>query len=137
VRHTTLLVTTSWLLTTVLGVTAYAQDIVLTPSELNAHADRYDGKTVRVRGWLSLYFEDYGLWDSKKAHDTERTSAPPWPPSCVSVDSYVAGKVKKPASQSALVDGIFRKQFLPPNTISNGVCNNTGLQVTRVRKPNA
>ena len=30
---------------------------VLTPSELNNHADQYDGKRVRVKGWLVIQFE--------------------------------------------------------------------------------
>jgi len=132
VKQASLLVATFWSFTMAFTAAAYAEERVLTPNELNAHPDRYDGQAVRVPGWLSLQFEDYGLWGSKKAHDTRRTSAPPWPPSCVSVDSYVAGKVEKLVSRPAVVKGIFRKQFFHPGTISNGACNVTGLEVTKI-----
>src|SRR3954469_7479929 len=136
VRQRTIWSTASLVLIFVaLGVTGCAKVPTLTPSELNAHPDQYDGKAVHVGGWLSLYFEDYGLWDSRRAHDTERSWAPPWPMSCVSVTPDVMAKVQKPLSRPAMVDGIFRKHILPSNVISNGICNDTGLEVTNICAP--
>ena len=44
-----------------------AEPPVLTVDEVLARAEELDGKTVRLAGWASIGFEDYGLWASREA----------------------------------------------------------------------
>jgi hypothetical protein len=140
----------SWVLGCVL-LAGCASDPVLTPSQLNKHASLYDGKVVRVHGWLVFGFEDFGLWDSKRDHDNPHEGGDRavmlqadglsvgWPVTCVSVDSsdpkFEALRHGKFISLPVIVDGIFRKTFLPPNVISNGICNESGLQIDKISVP--
>lgn len=94
---------------------------LLTPSELNAHAEQYDGKEVQVRGWLVYKFEDIGLWDSKAAHDRPHDGGDQavslalsgrgsvWPASCISIPDFNSSKH---LSEPVIIDGIFPKAYL-------------------------
>jgi hypothetical protein len=131
-----------------IGVASGSEAPIVTPSELNAHADEYDGKAVRVRGWLVLQFEDVGLWDSKEAHNSPHEGGDVaavrkmdgislnWPPTCVSVSGKFLNEMEKLESYPAIVDGVFRRHIYPPNVISNQVCNDTGLEVSKISKQN-
>jgi hypothetical protein len=114
-------------------VSGCAEYPALTPSELNARAEQYDGKEVRVRGWMVHQFENIGLWDSKAAYDgASNSSSVPfaWPTTCMSLSGLDGPRI----SEEVIVEGVFRKHILPPNVVSNGVCNDTGLEVARFRK---
>lgn len=111
--------------------------LALTPAELNAHADQYDGKEVWVSGWLVYQFEDIGIWDSKSAHDesvslTLNSRTPHYPPSCISYSGPSLGEHF--SNRAVLLRGIFRKEILPPNVFSNGICNRSGLEVESLPK---
>jgi hypothetical protein len=110
----------------VLLLAGCAETPTLTPGELNMHADQYDGKHVRVRGWLVYQFEDIGLWDSKEAYGRGFRLDPG---TCVSILGF---DPPRRVSEPAVVEGVFRKQILPPNLSSNGLCNDTGLEVSKV-----
>lgn len=111
-----------------LWVGGCATEPTLTPSQLNANAASYDGKTVRVRAWLVYKFEDIGLWDSEAAYESRQDG------SCVSYEGPDLGKTY--ASRMVTLTGIFTKDlYYNPNpnvvTISNGWCNKTGVKVGR------
>jgi hypothetical protein len=125
-----------------------AETPLLTPSELNAHVDQYDGQMVRVRGWFVFQFEDIGLWDTAHAHDAPHEGGDravslkvsrasfTWPASCVSVTGVVIDQLKRNDSYPAIIEGTFRKHILPPDVVSNGVCNDTGLEVAKIDRQN-
>jgi len=131
-----------------LGPTACAEVPTVSPSELNAHADQYDGKTVHVRGWLVLQFEDVGLWDSKDAHDRPHNGGDRaallqmqgasliWPATCVSVTGEFLHELRRFQSEPATVEGVFRKHIFPPDVVSNQVCNDSGLEIAKITKQN-
>jgi hypothetical protein len=118
-----------------------AEKPTLTPSQLNARAGEFDGKEVKVRGWLVFQFEDIGIWDSKMAHDLPHVAgdeavsltvdgrSPVWPSNCISYSGPDLGG--RSFSRAVVLSGIFRKKILPSGTISNGICNDSGLEVQR------
>jgi hypothetical protein len=118
----------AWLLAAICAAGCTAPSVI-TPSELNAHAIKYDGKEVRVRAWLVHQFENIGLWDSKEAYDAPHQSTEFFQ-ACVSYFGPDLGKHF--VSRDVVLDGIFRKTALPPNTVSNGICNNSGLEIAKL-----
>jgi hypothetical protein len=120
----------------IIALAGCAMPPTLTPSQLNSAVDQYDGKEVRVQGWLIHRFENIGIWDSENAYasrmevDTQNPSPewPGWPSSCISYDGRELGS--QFGARNVTLLGIFRKNILPPNAISNGICNTSGLEVT-------
>ena len=101
----------------------------LTPSELNAHPEQYDGKEISVIGYLVYEFEDVGIWDSPSAYKnryTNRTSAIN-PQGCVSYSGPELGREYE--DQFVILRGVFRKNILPPGFISDANCNDSGVEV--------
>lgn len=106
----------------------------LKPSELNANPDAYDGKSVRVRGWLVHQFENHGIWDSKAAYETERFKQNAHP-KCIGYSGPNLGDFF--VSRQLVLRGVFRKELNPnvgPNgqtyeVILLGSCNHSGLKV--------
>lgn len=94
----------------------------LTPSELNASSAKYDGKRVRVRGWLVIQFEQYHFWDSKAASESPTSGAN----TCV---SYL-GPIHRTTGKMVILEGTFWKDFAKSlNVIDLGTCNISGLDV--------
>ena len=110
----------------VAALSGCASEPALTPSELNAHADQYNGKKVRARGWLVVSFEEYALWDSKEAYG--RPSAPgQFPNECV---SYLGPINHRTSGKVAILEGTFWRDFATSlNVIDLGTCNISGLDV--------
>jgi len=94
----------------------------LTPRELNASPAKYDGKKVRVRGWLVIQFEQYHFWDSKAASESPTSGAN----TCV---SYL-GPIHRTTGKMAILEGTFWKDFAKSlNVIDLGTCDISGLDV--------
>ena len=86
-------------LLTVMSSVGRATEVV-TPSELNAHPDRYDGKTVTVRGYFLWDTELFAIVDSKAA--AENRNGPP--SECIGYDSALDLKEKLKALNQHMVD---------------------------------
>ena len=121
------------ILTAVLALSGCAAQPALTPSELNAHADLYNGKQVHVRAWLVYQFENIGLWDSQSAYEKAPGGDNSTPSICVSYLGPDLGKHY--VSRMVVLTGTFRKDLdHDPNhpdqiIVSNGWCNNSGLEI--------
>lgn len=101
----------------------------LTPAQLNASWEEYQGRRVRVQGWMRADFENYGLWQSEEANAEGDFAS-----NCVSLmvpESLEAGRFNK---RYVLVEGIFL-QRLPSNIVHLGGCNVTTLQLLEDSPP--
>jgi hypothetical protein len=93
----------------------------LKPSQLNANADKYDGKKVQVIGWLAYNFEDVGIWDSSKDHGERKNR------NCVSYSGPRLGNEYE--DQFVILRGTFKKRIIPPDMVSLTNCSDSGLKV--------
>lgn len=108
------------------GVT---QRRIVTPSELNAHADHYNGKYVYVRGWVVIGFEEFHIWDSKLAHDQPWPGHGKMPNECI---SYLGNISDRTSGRMETLYGRFWKNFAKSlNVYDLGTCNWSGLEVLR------
>lgn len=102
-----------------------AQGRELKPRELNANADRYDGKSVRVRGWLIIKPEGYWIFDSKAASEADSKSAKDG--DCVSYFGPIGDLTR---GRMEVLRGTFWKDFTKSlNMIDLGTCSTSGLDV--------
>ena len=103
-------------------------DDVVTPSELNAHPEQYDGKTVTVRGYFLWGTEIFAIFDSKAAAEN-----PDSPPSqCIGYDYALDLREKLKALNHHVVD--VTAKFLPSlmfrdgkRYVQFGLCNKSGV----------
>ena len=102
---------------------------VLTPAQLNASRSQYNGQKVKVQGWMRSEFENYGLWESRKANQRQT-----FVKDCVSLmipESMSTGRFNRRYVQ---VEGIFLER-LPQNVVQLGGCNITKLQLIEGTSP--
>lgn len=101
----------------------------LTPAQLNASKIEYDGKRVKVHGWMRSEFENRGLWQSKKANGRGTYSQ-----DCVSLLIPKSMSTEQYNKHYVEVEGIFIRQ-LPRNIVDLGGCNLTSLQLVEDLPP--
>lgn len=95
----------------------------ITPAQLNASKAEYNGKRVKVRGWMRSEFENYGLWQSKKANGRGTYFK-----DCVSLLIPESMNTEQYNKHYVEVEGIFVER-LPRNVVHLGGCNVTTLQL--------
>ncbi len=106
-----------------LGLSGCATTPTLTPSELNAHADQYDGKKVRVCGWVVIQFEEYWISDSQASSESKDSKAS----ECV---SYLGPIRDRTRGRMEILYGTFWKDFgRSLDVVDLGACNLSGLDV--------
>src|SRR5690606_41312688 len=91
--------------------------------QLNAAKDVYHGQRTKGRGWMRSGFENYALWQSKKANAKGNFAE-----DCVSLMIPESMDTSRYDKRYVEVEGIFL-QRLPSGTIHLGGCNVTTLQL--------
>ena len=95
----------------------------LTPAQLNASKHQYDGKLVRVQGWMRVGFESYALWESKESEDSHSFLR-----NCVSLMIPKSMRVDGMSGHYVQVEAVFLEK-LPQGMVQVGGCNLTRLQL--------
>ena len=95
----------------------------VTPAELNASPDVYDGTTVTVYGYMRSEFENRAIWQSKDSRSSGN-----WQQDCVSLLIPEAMDTSSFNGAYVVVRGRFLRR-LPPNVVSLGSCNITTLEL--------
>lgn len=101
---------------------ADSQNEVLTPGELVANPDKFDGKHVRVRGYVVIGPHVRDIFDSKNGH-REPNGA------CLGLDGS-ASFINPYRQKVEIVSGIFRKTLCGPDGICLYWCGTSGIQVS-------
>lgn len=101
----------------------------LTPTHLNVTKTEYNGKLVKVRGWMRSEFENYALWQDKIANDRGTFFD-----DCVSLLIPESMDTSRYNKRYVEVEGVFLEK-LPRNIVHLGGCNVTYLQLTREAPP--
>lgn len=101
----------------------------LTPTQLNAARDDYNWKRVTVRGWMRSEFENYALWQSKKANENGTFFK-----DCVSLLIPESMDTRKYNRRYVEIEGVFINR-LPRNVVHLGGCNVTTLQLIENVRP--
>jgi hypothetical protein len=114
-----------YIILSALALSGCASEPILSPSELNAHADQYNGKRVKVHGWVVLRFEEYSIWDSKLAYDRPFNVSNMG--ACV---SYLGPLGHETRGEMRTLTGTFWKDFGGSlDVIMLGACNFSGLDL--------
>lgn len=104
---------------------------IVTPSDLNAAPASYDGKFVRVAGWLDFGFERRNLITTDRKVRVPTVAAVPG--DCVGLQALrgLIPKAKRLDGRRVIVDGTFRADLVGPN-ITFSRCNASGIQVVKI-----
>lgn len=100
---------------------ADSQNEVLTPSEIAANPDQFDGKHVRVKGYVVIAPHARNIFDSKNGHRKPDGT-------CLGLygsESFVHTLRKK----MEIVSGVFRKALCGPDDICLYWCSSSGIEV--------
>jgi hypothetical protein len=100
---------------------AFCQDKLVTPSEIAADPDKFDGKHVRVRGYVVITPHSRNIFDSKQGFKDPQGA-------CLGL--YGSKSFVLPArKRMEIVSGIYRKVLCGPNDICLYWCNSSGIEV--------
>ncbi|GEM_PF-5205802 len=108
-----------------------AQEPVYLPSEINAHPKLYEGREVRIRGWVTLRVENRNIWDTKDDFEHLKDDFS----HCVSlvgVQSWTGDKSID--GQVRTISGVFH-QYEGDRTTELGMCNNSAIEVDTSKLP--
>jgi len=103
------------------SVAANCQDGVVTPSDISANPDKFDGKHVRVRGYVVITSHSRNIFDSKQGSKDSRG---------VCLGLYGSKSFVVPARKKMeIVSGTYRKVLCGPNDVCLYWCSASGIEV--------
>ena len=107
-----------------------AREPVYSPSELNTHPKLYEGREVRVRGWIVLRPENRNIWDAKS--DFEQIADLSHCVSLIGVHDWTLDR--RIDDQVLTISGVFH-QYEHPEEPVLGMCNNSAIEVNTSKSP--
>lgn len=99
------------------------------PSILNREKADFHNKSVNVKGWMRVEFENYSLWQSKRAN-----SRGSFAKDCVSLIIPSSMNLERYNKRYVQIEGVFLKE-MPKNFILLGGCNITAIMVSEGVEP--
>jgi hypothetical protein len=100
------------------------------PSELNANPKLYEGREVRVRGWVALPVENRNIWDAKSDFTKPEDDFS----RCLALIGVQDWTWDKSIDDKVLtISGVYH-QYETPEKITLGMCSNAVIEVN-VDKP--
>jgi hypothetical protein len=98
-----------------------SQEAVIAPSELAANPDKYDGKHVRVKGYVIIGSHARNIFDSRRDSKDPRAA-------CLGLlgSKAFAAVLRK---RTEVVSGTFRKALCGPKDICLYWCSESGIEL--------
>jgi len=99
----------------------------LTPSQLNASPQRYDGRVIKVRGFLLDETEDFAIWDQQSDIADKNVGLS----HCISVlyPAEMKTAVHRLNRRFVEVSGTFDKDVVRDGIIRLGLCNRSAIRL--------
>jgi hypothetical protein len=100
----------------------------LLPSELAANPEKYDGKHVKVRGYIVLGPEARNIADFDEGYN-DRHGA------CLGLDGPESMFTGVSRHYTQKISGIFRRKLCRDNDVCLNWCNSSGIELDKGSKP--